>query len=190
VRVSIDDRILDERDVQPGAFLQMLDLPAGTLAGARDYAALAVSTTSDRTAIEQFDAQSADHVVFGFGAGWYEHEYNPSTGRQWRWTSERAALRIRAGGHALRLVLSGETERSGKSRITVRIGNRILAQEEIGAHFDMSLGIPADLLSAPETTLLIESDQTHVPAERSWRGSPDRRRLGLRVYECLLTPAS
>jgi hypothetical protein len=190
LRVSIDGRTIDDRDVAPGSFLRMLDLPPGALAGAGDYATLLAATTSDRTAIEQFDVQSAGRVVFGFGEGWHEHEYNPATGRQWRWTSERAVLRIRAGGHALGLVLHGETERSGRSRITVRIGDRILAQEDVGARLDLSIGIPAELVSPRETVLTIESDQTHVPAERSWRRSPDRRRLGLRVYDCRIIPAS
>jgi hypothetical protein len=189
LRVSIDDRPIDERDVAPGSFLQMIDLPPGALEGSGEYAALSASASSDRTAIEQFDVQSTDRVVFGFGEGWHEHEYNPATGADWRWTSERAALRIRAQGHALTLFLRGVTERSGTSHIVVRIGNRILARENVGASLAVSIGIPADLLSARDTILTIESDQTHVPAERS-RRSPDRRRLGLRVFECRVTPAS
>jgi hypothetical protein len=189
LRVSIDDRPIDDRAVAPGSFLQMIDLPPGALEGSGEYAALSASASSDRTAIEQFDVQSTDRVVFGFGEGWHEHEYNPATGADWRWTSERAALRIRAQGHALTLFLRGVTERSGTSHIVVRIGNRILARENVGASLAVSIGIPADLLSARDTILTIESDQTHVPAERS-RRSPDRRRLGLRVFECRVTPAS
>ena len=189
LRVSIDDRTIDDRDLAPGSFLQMIDLPPGALQGSGEYATLSASASSDRTAIEQFDVQSTDRVVFGFGEGWHEHEYNPATGADWRWTSERAALRIRAHGHALTLFLRGVTERSGTSHIVVRIGDRVLAQESVGASLALSIGIPADLLSARDTILTIESDQTHVPAERS-RRSPDRRRLGLRVFECRVTPAS
>jgi hypothetical protein len=189
LRVSIDDRVIDERDIAPGSFLQMLDLPPGALEGAGEYATVSAAASSERTAIEQFDAQSAGRVVFGFDAGWHEHEYEPATGREWRWTSERATLRIRAEGHALTLFLRGVTERSGTSHIVVRVGDRILAQETVGAGLALSIGIPADILSAHDTILTIESDQTHVPAERS-RRSPDRRRLGLRVFECRVTPAS
>jgi hypothetical protein len=71
----------------------------------------------------------------------------------------------------------------------VRAGDRILARENVGAGLALSIGIPADIVSARETILTIESDRTHVPAERS-RRSPDRRRLGLRVFECRVTPAS
>ncbi|HEX3702546.1 MAG TPA: hypothetical protein VHU82_04395 [Vicinamibacterales bacterium] len=189
VRVSLDGRAIDDRDVAPGSFLQMIDLPAGTLDGDGPHARLTVAADSDRTAIEQFDAQSTGHVVFGYGEGWHEHEYDPSTGAQWRWTSERAALHIRAEGHALTLVLRGVTERSGISHIVVRVGDRILARESVGATLALSIGIPAAIVSARDTILTIESDQTHVPAERS-RRSPDRRRLGLRVFECRVTPAS
>ena len=189
VRIAIDDRVIDERDVAPGSFLQMLDLPPGALEGAGEYATVSATASNDRTAIEQFDAQSAGHVVFGFGEGWHEHEYNPSTGDEWRWTSERATLRVRAEGHALTLFLRGVTERSGTSHIVVRVGDRILARESVGAALALTIGIPADIVAARETMLTIESDQTHVPAERS-RRSPDRRRLGLRVFECRVTPAS
>jgi hypothetical protein len=189
LRVSIDGHVLDDRDVAPGSFLQMLDLPAGALEGAGDHATISVTASSDRTAIEQFDVQSAGRVVFGFGEGWHEHEYDPVTGAEWRWTSERAILRIRAERHALTLFLRGVTERSGTSHIVVRVGNRILAQEDVGASLAMSIGIPAAIVSGPDTLLTIESNQTHVPAERS-RRSRDRRRLGLRVYECRVTPAS
>jgi hypothetical protein len=189
LQIAIDGRVVDDRDLAPGSFLQMIDLPPGALEGAGDYATVTATASSDRTAIEQFDAQSAGRVVFGFGEGWHEHEYNPSTGDQWRWTSERAALRIRAEGHALTLFLRGVTERSGTSRIIVRAGDRILARETVDASLAVTIGIPADIVSARDTILTIESDQTHVPAERS-RRSPDRRRLGLRVFECRVTPAS
>ena len=40
------------------------------------------------TAIEQFDLQLPDTLVWGFDAGWHEAEYTPAVG-SWRWTSER-----------------------------------------------------------------------------------------------------
>jgi hypothetical protein len=41
-----------------------------------------------------------------------------------------------------------------------------------------------------ETRLTIETDQWYVPAETNWRPTQDRRHLGLRLFECELTPAS
>jgi hypothetical protein len=190
LRVEIDGRRLDERDVAPGFFLQMLDLPPGALAGSGDYATLTVTAGSDRMAIEQFDLQSRGRVVFGFGDGWHEHEYNPLTGVEWRWTSDRAALRIRAEGHPVTLRLRGETELfATTAHVVVRTGDRVLAREAVRSTLSLSIGIPADIVGGPETVVTIETDRTRVPAERRWR-SADHRRLGLRVYECRVTPVS
>jgi hypothetical protein len=49
--------------------------------------------------------------------------------------------------------------------------------------------IPADLLTAPETVLTIESSAFYVPADTKWR-SRDRRRLGLKLVECRISQAS
>jgi hypothetical protein len=190
LRVEIDGRPIDERDVAPGFFLQMLDLPPGALAGPGDYATMTVIAGSDRMAIEQFDVQSRGRVVFGFGEGWHEHEYNPSTGSEWRWTSDRATLRIRADGLPIALTLRGETELfATTSHVVIRAGDRILAREAVRRTVSLSIGIPADMVSRRETLVTIETDHSRVPAERSWR-SRDRRRLGLRVYECRVTPVS
>jgi hypothetical protein len=190
LRVEIDGRLVDERDVAPGFFLQMLDLPPGALAGSGDYAMTTLAAGSNRMAIEQFDVQSRGRVMFGFGDGWYEPEYKPSTGSAWRWTSDRATLRVRAEGHPLTLHLRGETELfATTSHVTIRTGDRILAREAIRSTMSLSIGIPSDVISGRETLITIETDRTHVPAERSWR-NPDRRRLGLRVYECRVMPVS
>jgi hypothetical protein len=190
LRLEIDGRLVDERDVAPGFFLQMLDLPPGALAGSGEYAAMTLAAGSNRLAIEQFDVQSRGSVMFGFGDGWYEPEYNPSTGSAWRWTSDRATLNVRAGGHPLMLRVRGETELfATTSHVIIRTGDRILAREAIGSTMSLSIGIPSDMVGGAETRITIETDRIHVPAERSWR-SRDRRRLGLRVYECRVTPVS
>lgn len=189
VRVSIDGRLVDETEVAAGFFLRMLRLPAGTLDGAGDYAAITVSADSDRVAIEQFDAQPAGTVVFGFGDGWHEHEYTPSTGEQWRWTSDRATIRIRAEQKALSLRIRGESESEGKPRVVIRAGERIIAEETVGRWFIVTATIPADAVAQDESTITIETDRSFVPADTRWR-SQDRRRLGLKIYECEITPAS
>lgn len=59
-------------------------------------------------AIEQFDVQPAGRPILAFGEGWHEQEYDPSTGRLWRWAGERASIRvIGAAGDAL-LRVTGE----------------------------------------------------------------------------------
>ena len=85
-------------------------MAAGRLSGDGAFARLSVtaSTTGGGAvppiAIEQFDLQPPSNVEVGFDAGWHEPEYNPATGRSWRWMSEQATLAVRA--HVPLVVLS------------------------------------------------------------------------------------
>jgi hypothetical protein len=199
--VTIDGRPIDDLVVPPGAFLRFLRLPEGALDGAGRYARIAVAADGPRLAIEQFDAQSSGRLMFGFGEGWHELEYNPVTGRLWRWMSERGAIRVRgaasdrrppaaAGGQALRLVLTGETDPLPRpSRVTVRVGDRVIAGFTVGRTFSVQADIADDLLTADENVILVETDQVVVPAERS-RSTQDRRHLGLRLFDVQLRPVS
>jgi hypothetical protein len=167
----------------------MLDLRTGILDGPGEYATITVGSPrlGVDLAIEQFDAKPTGRIVFGFAEGWNEQEYNPQTGKRWRWTSERATLRIRSERRPLLLTLAGETETFRKpSHIVVRAGKQILDEETVGDHFSLSVGIPAELLEGGETAITIETDQTYVPAERRWR-SRDRRHLGLKISDCRVT---
>jgi hypothetical protein len=205
-KVAIDGRSIDDFVVAPGAFLRFLRLPERALDGAGRYAPISVTADSPRLAIEQFDAQSAGQLMFGFGEGWHELEYNRATGRLWRWMSERGVIRVRgavparpesvdpplrAGGrHTLRLVLTGETDPLPRpSRVTVRVADRIIAQFTVGREFSVQAVIPEELLAADETAIVVETDQIVVPAERS-RRTQDRRHLGLRVFDVQLRPVS
>ena len=85
----MDGERVEQRSTPPGFFLRVRRLPEGALAGAGAYARLTVAADRPPVVVEQFDAQSASRVVFGFGDGWHEMEYNPATGRSWRWI-ERA----------------------------------------------------------------------------------------------------
>jgi hypothetical protein len=190
VAVAIDDRSIDEQVVSPGFFLRMAPLPRGALNGAGDYSRLLVSADRPGVAIEQFDAQSAARVVFGFAQGWHEREYSPSTGRMWRWMSERGVIRAHGDGRALTLSLTGETGPfASPSTVTAMSGDRVLARWTVGREFSVSAQIPADALKGDEGEIILETDQFFVPAERSWR-TRDRRRLGLRIYDCQLRPVS
>src|SRR5207247_2089169 len=131
--------------------------------------------------IEQFDAQPPDRVVFGYAEGWHEKEYTSSTGALWRWMSERGVLRARGNGRPLVLSLAGATESfSRPSHVTVRVGDRIVAQQEAGKEFTIRAEIPSDLFGQDgrgEAIITIETDQAYVPAEHSSR-TADRRHLG------------
>jgi hypothetical protein len=188
VQVRIDDvSVLDEA-VAPGFFLRMIPLPDG-LGGSGGYATVTVASDNPELAIEQFDAQPEGRVIFGFADGWNEQEYNPRTGVLWRWSSDRSALRVRAGGRALALTLRGEIEEASSSHVTIKAGDAVAAAFDVGPAFSKTVLIPRQLLSLPETVLTIESSHFYVPAETRWR-SRDRRKLGLKLVECSLTPVS
>src|SRR5262249_59671522 len=106
--------------------------------------------------MEQFAPNPAGRIVFGFGDGWNEQEYNPQTGKRWRWTSERATLRIRSERRPLLSTLAGETETFRKpSHIVVRAGDQILDEATVGDRFSLSVGIPAERLEGGETAIRI-----------------------------------
>ncbi len=75
-------------------------LPAGALDGRRAACgahravdAAVTATAVIPTAIEQFDVQLPETLMWGFDAGWHEAEYTPALG-VWHWTSERSSLRV------------------------------------------------------------------------------------------------
>ncbi len=149
----------------PGFFLRFVQIPAGALTGGGRYARLGVTASSidagqPRVVVEQFDAQSATDVVFGFGDGWHEMEYNPATGRSWRWMSERGTIRARAGHQALRLDIVGETEGFSRStHISVRVGERAIGRWTVDSQFAVQAQIPADALA--------DGENAHRDRERS-----------------------
>jgi hypothetical protein len=190
--VSIDGKAVLDATAAPGFFLQFVPLPEGALLGVGDVAPLTVKGSSDELAIEQFDFQPASDVVYGYGAGWYELEYNPGTGKLWRWASDRAALRVRSPRRAQTLHLEGEFETGAPSaHVVIRSGDRVIAERDVDRQFTWDVAVPEDALSGDgDTTLTIETDQWYVPAETNWRPTRDRRRLGLRIFVCELRPAS
>ena len=187
VRLTLDGAPAGELLAAPGFFLYMAALQPS--AGAGPYADLTVESDSPQVAIEQFDAQPAGRVVYGFGDGWNEQEYNPATGDLWRWTTDRAAIRVRSEGHSVALSLRGEIEAASSSHVTVRAGNAVVAAFEVARSFTRTVVIPSSALPGPEDTISIETSAWYVPAEKRWR-SNDRRRLGLKLFECKVTPAS
>jgi hypothetical protein len=187
VRIAIDGHVIDDTTIVPGFFLRMPSV--APLQGAGDYAVISIEADNRDLAVEQFDAQPAGRVVFGFGDGWHEQEYDPTTGAVWRWSSDKASIRLRGEGHALALTLRGEIEEAAVSHVTVRIGSRVLAHFDVGKTFTRTALLPADAFGPGEEVITIESSASYVPAETRWR-SQDRRRLALKLYECSLTPVS
>lgn len=186
LEVTIDGRVIHARSVAPGFFLELLTLEAGALAGEGDYARIAVTAERDQIAIEQFDVQAQGEIVFGFADGWQELEYNPAAGRLWRWTTERATIKLRSSRRRLSLGLRGEFETSAATaHVTLRVGDRVVSEHDVPKSFRLETVIPAELVAAEADTLVtIETDQWYVPAETNWRPTGDQRHLGLRIFDC------
>lgn len=176
----------------PGFFLHDMVLPAGRLGGDEGFARLSITAEAAdgsarpvRAAVEQFDLQPTTRVVFGADQGWHEAEFAPMTGQLWRWTSERATLRVLAPpGEGVDVVLRAESPlKYFATAPTVRLlaGERVLASVTASGDLNWQVPVPADALAAAGGRLRVETSESFVPDERS--GNGDRRRLGLRVYE-------
>lgn len=197
--VSIDGEALRDWDAPPGFFLHTIEVPAGRLMGDGPLATLTIESsavTGDApipTAIEQFDLQDPSAVMWGYDEGWQEAEYTPALG-VWRWSSDRATLRIAGPARAMRITLSIESPLryfDEAPLVRARAGSRELAAAAIGESRDWTFDVPADALADAGGVVTIETNQTFVPAEAD--GGLDRRRLGLRVFAIRvsnsLTPA-
>ena len=202
--VSVGGRSILDEPLLPGGFLLMAPLPADLpdLADGRGYAAVTVDATPRvNVAIEQFDA-SLTRAVLGLAEGWHEQEYDPATGRRWRWLSEHGTLRLRMPlkrvafdrfeAPGLVLHIEGESPLSyfpHGSLLTIRSGTRVLAQRLLNADFTLDVPVTTTGLD-DDPGITLETDQVFSPADRRWRGSADRRHLGLRIFTCELRTGS
>src|SRR5688572_20025316 len=108
ITIAIDGTPFQEFEAAPGFFLYAFDIPPGRLTGDGALAALTIQAAPASgaapipTAIEQFDLQNADEMMWAYGDGWLEAEFSTALG-MWRWTTERASLRIFGPPRALRV---------------------------------------------------------------------------------------
>ena len=157
-----------------------------TLAG-EGLATLSLRSTSSQggsvaTAIEQFDLQSTDTLMWGYDEGWHEAEFEPTLG-VWRWTSDRATLRVVGGARAVNVTVRVESpERYFDELPTVRMlaGDQVLGATRFEDTLVWSVVVPLAALQQSGGRVTIETTRTFVPAERG--GPPDARVLGLRVF--------
>lgn len=194
--LAIDDRPLETWTLpaEPGFFLKFWDLPAGALASTNAWLPLRVSAKAvdgapALAAIEQFDLQPPHVVMFGYDDGWYEPEFNPVTGRQWRWASESAALNVRSAGVGVRLRLTGATEFDGTGEpptVRVRAGERELATVPNAGTVNIDVLVPASTLGLAKGRITVETSRVRIPADLGSSG--DRRHLGLRVFSVEIFP--
>jgi len=193
--VSIDGVAVQQFDAAPGFFLEVVDLPAGRLSGDGPYATLTVQSTAVSgaspvpAAIEQFDLQESTATMWGYDEGWQEAEFNMALG-VWRWTSERATLRIVGPQRAVRITMTIESPLryfDEPPLVRARAGERLLAETTLGSDREWVFEVPADVLAGSQGAVTIETDKWFVPAERG--NAMDQRRLGLRVFAIRVSDA-
>ncbi len=184
--VSVDGSPIANWDARPGFFVHEFDVAAGKLAGAGPFARLTIESrsapTSVPTAIEQFDLQTAGSMMWVYDEGWQEAEYNPTLG-VWRWTSDRSTLRIIDASTPVAITLRVERPTRYFDQhpvVRMKAGDQMLGETRFDGSELWSVNVPLESLRAARGQIVIETDQTFVPAERS--GVADRRRLGLRVF--------
>jgi hypothetical protein len=194
--VAIDGRTVAQWELGPGFFVHEFELPAGALDGATALARLTVeshpvaaqfNTLSSSqpariaSAIEQFDLQPRGTLMWAYDQGWHEAEYDPQVG-VWRWTSDRATLRVIDASTPITVSLRvGSVRRDFDDPATVRMlaGDRVIAETVIAEDTHWTVQVPLETLQSVNGRITIDTDRTFVPSERD--GRPDQRRLGLRI---------
>ena len=195
--LALDGRDLDHWNVapDPGFFVRRVSLPAGRLRGQGRWAEVSVrsapvsGTPPVATSVEQFDLQSAGALMWAFGTGFHEPELDNARALSWRWMSERAEIEVAQVAGDATLVLRGEaplTYFDGPSTLEVRCGDVVLGKVDLSGDFEVRIGVLEARLIAGDGRIVLTTSQTFAPAER--RGTSDRRRLGLRLFEVRLTP--
>jgi hypothetical protein len=191
--LAIDGRPLAEWAAPPGFFLRTIEVPADTLNGSGAWAALTVQAAPVAgesplpAAIEQFDLQTPETLMWAFDEGWHEAEYSPASG-VWHWTSDRARLRILGASSPVRVAMEIESPLryfDRPSEVRAVVGGVELSASTVSESQTWSIDVPADVLAAADGVVVIETSQTFTPADRG--GPLDRRQLGLRVFRVSVT---
>jgi hypothetical protein len=197
VAVAEEDRVLDSWTVtfDERNFMRFIDLPRGVPCPPGQYWRLLVHAspypgTSSAVparvpvAIRQFDIQSANRLIFGFGPGWHEDEYAAETGLHWRWSSERSVLKVRGPAGPVRVWFRGESPLryfDESPRVTLSAGGRVVGSLQPASDFEFDVTVPADAVHAAGGDLVLETSRSFVPAVTE--GTGDVRRLGLRIFD-------
>jgi hypothetical protein len=196
---SIDGTAIETWTVEPGpggiSFLRFIDLPAGLPPGPGDYARLSITARAEPAsrptplvAIRQFDIQSSRTLIYGFGEGWHEAEYDNATGVSWRWTSGRSVLRVSPPQDVV-LQMRGESPLKyfrEVPTVRIRVGDRIVGELRPDADFEWAVTVPADAIRNGEGAIEIETDRIYLPGQAE--GTSDARQLGLRFFEIAVNP--
>jgi hypothetical protein len=201
VELSIDGTPSETWKVDPGpggaSFLRFADLAAGLPPGSEEYARLTISARAEpagrptpQIAIRQFDIQPAGTLIFGFGEGWHEEEYDNVTGVRWRWTSGRSVLRV-SPPEAIVLTFRGESPLQYfdvPPIVRVSADSRVVDEFRPDADFERRVTVPADAVRSGGGAIVIETDRIYLPGQAE--GTADPRRLGLRLFEIRVHPVA
>ena len=118
--------------------------------------------------------------MIGALEGWQEPEYDPATGRSWRWMSDRASFWVRQVGRDVIVAAVGANRRCATSMVPPHFGSPPVRRSPSSHRQRTSPGrcrIPAAASSPPVNEVVsIESDRSFVA------GGGDQRKLALRVY--------
>jgi hypothetical protein len=199
--LSLDDALVQSWDLDPAGgglnFLRFIELPYGIAAGDGAYARLTVAArpaagkgSTPPVAIRQFDVQPAGGLIHGFAEGWHEAEYDNVSGLSWRWTSDRSVLRV-APHRSIQIRMRGESPlkyMAEAPRVRVTAAGREIAALQPDRDFTWNVGVPADAVAAAGGAIAIEVDRVYLPGPAE--GTADERRLGLRLFEIVVNPAS
>lgn len=191
--LSIDDVVIERWTLDPAAALsdlRFIDLPNGVGPGRGDFAHLSIAARSrvpgqptPKVAVRQFDVQPAATVIYGFGDGWHEAEYDNASGLSWRWTSERSVIHV-APARSIRLTVRGESPLryvDSAPQVRVTAGGRTIAELRPDRDFTWTVNVPADAVIASGGAIAIETDKIYLPGAAE--GTADARHLGLRLFE-------
>jgi len=183
--MAIDGTVVDRWTVsaKDPSFLRFVDLSSGIPGPEGSYATVTIRAAGSPAAIRQFDFQPLGRAIIGFGPGWHEDEFDPATGLRWRWTSDRAILRLHGSAGGVRVRLRGESPMKyfdSAPSLTMLAGNRLIAGLQPLSDWTWEVVVPADALAASNGDVIVQTDHVFVPSEIT--GSPDTRRLGLRVF--------
>ena len=178
-------------------FLRLFDLPEGLPSGTGEYATLRITAHAEpssrptpEVAISQFDIQSSQTMIYGFGDGWNEAEYDNATGLLWRWTGERSLLHV-SPPQAVVIHLRGESPLKYFGEVpTVRIkaGERVVGELRPESDFEWTVKVPADAVRSGGGVIALETDRVYLPGQAE--GTADARRLGLRLFEIDVNPVA
>ena len=182
ITISSRGQTLQAWTVPPGFFFETTPVPEMMLRASDAYVPFEVTATGTgdvRVGLEQFDVQSDGVPMIGVIDGWQEPEYDPTSGRTWRWMTDRATVWVRSVGRDVILRLSAESPLryyDAPPRIRFSAGATQLAEITPSSDFTQEVKIPAAALGAAGERIVIESDRSFVP------GKGDQRKLALRVY--------